>query len=62
MKIGDLVRLPHAEVYWWSDKTGIIDLIESKGNYPKEYRVFVPPNKYARFNDPAFVELISESR
>jgi len=62
VKVGDLVRLPPAEVYWWAGKVGIIDLVESRGNYPKEYRVFISPNRYARFNDPEFVELISESR
>ena len=62
IKIGDLVKLPYNPTYWWSDQVGIIDLIEPEGSPFVEYRVFVPPDKYARFSDPDFVELISESR
>ena len=62
MKVGDLVRLPRAEVYWWSDKIGIIDRKVSLHGNRIEYRVFIPPSRHAKFNDPASVELISESR
>ena len=62
VKVGDLVKFPKSKAYWWSDKVGIIDRKESVDGHPVEYRVLVPPNRYVRFNDSGFVELISESR
>jgi len=65
VKVGDLVKLPPSSTYWWGGKVGIIDLIVNTGLHGAtwlEYRVLVPPNRYARFNDTSFVEVISESR
>ena len=63
MKVGDLVRMPPSITYWWGGKVGIIDLVEPRhGGTQLEYRILVPPNRYARFSETSFVELISESR
>ena len=64
MKVGDLVRMPPSSTYWWGDKVGIVDLIDrATEHHPwTEYRIFVPPNRYARFSETSFVELISEAR
>ena len=60
MKVGDLVKMPKATAYWWSEQIGIVDRCETESYV--EYRVFVPGKGYARFGDPEWVELISESR
>jgi hypothetical protein len=63
VKVGDLVKMPPSSVYWWGDKVGIIDLIESRhGGAVLEYRIVVSPGRYARFSETSFVELISEGR
>ena len=65
MKVGDLVRMPEVSPYWWSRKVGLVDLVESKDGYPREYRVLIAsagPHSYVRFNDVSFCELVSEAR
>ena len=63
MQVGDLVRMPPSSTYWWGGKVGIIDLVEARhAGLWLEYRVFVPPNKYTRFSERSFVEVISEGR
>ena len=66
MKVGDLVKLPVVSPYWWSNRVGIVDFagpdpVMGPGA-PMSYRVVVEPGKYVRFGDPAFAEVISESR
>jgi hypothetical protein len=63
MRVGDLVRFPHSDQgYWWSEKVAVIDLIEPYGDPNVRYRAVIPGVGYARFSDPDFVEVISESR
>jgi len=63
MQVGDLVRMPPSSTYWWGGEIGIIDLIEVKQNScHREYRVLVSPNRYARFSETSFVELVNEAR
>ena len=63
MKVGDLVRMPPSSTYWWGGKVGVIDLIEHcHHGLWLEYRVFVPPNRFARFSETSFVELLNETR
>ena len=61
MKVGDLVKISRNDNYWWSNKVGIIDRINEPGSF-RVYRVHVPCKGYARFRDPDFVEVISETR
>ena len=61
MQVGDLVRMPPSSGCWWGGEVGIIDLIEVKRNgCCREYRVLVSPNRYVRFSETSFVELINE--
>jgi hypothetical protein len=64
VKVGDLVKMPPNPVYWWSEKIGIVDYYgpDIPADPCFSFRVFVSPNKYIRFSDPDFVELISEGR
>ena len=62
MKLGDLVKMPSHYRYWWADEVGIIDLIEPEDSSNVKYRVIVPGKGFARFDDPSWVEVISESR
>ena len=65
MKVGDLVRMPDHRMYWWGGQVGIVDMIEPMGSQYVKYRVFIAGNAgkgYAKFGDPEFVEVISESR
>ena len=63
MKVGDLVKMPRHRMYWWSNQVGMVDRIKPihSGTY-MEYRVFVPGKGFAKFGDPDFVEVLSESR
>ena len=61
MNVGDLVKMPRHESYWWSNQVGIIDKIEvSLGT--KLYRAIVPGKGYTNFHDKGWVEILSESR
>ena len=61
MKIGDLVKMPSHESYWWSDQLGFVDKIEvSLGT--KMYRVLVPGKGYASFHYEGWVEVVSDNR
>ena len=59
MKIGDLIKMPLHESYWWSNQVAIIDKIDvSLGT--KMYRAIVPGKGYANFHYEGWVEVISE--
>jgi len=62
IKVGDLVKMPSSQSYWWGDQVGIIDVIEPEHSSYVTYRIFVPGHGYARFSESAFVEVLSESR
>ena len=64
IKVGDLVKMPSSpnQGYWWGDQVGIIDNVEPEDSGQVKYRVFIPGKGSARFSQPDFVEIISESR
>ena len=62
IKVGDLVKMPSSHAYWWGGQVGIIDIVEPEESSHVTYRVFVPGKGFARFSQPDFVEVISESR
>ena len=64
IKVGDLVKMPSSpnQGYWWGDQVGIIDIVEPYYSANVKYRVFIPGKGSARFSQPDFVEVLSESR
>ena len=62
-KIGDLVRMPHDDHYWWSETVGLVigfeDIVPNPAH--RTLKIMVGRDKHARFG-AGFVELVSESR
>ena len=68
MKVGDLVRLPEDDYYWWGGKAGLVVGIENEKQPPSSWRtlrLLVAAEKgctgWVKFGEN-FVELISEGR
>lgn len=67
MKVGDLVKLPVDDHYWWSEKVGLVigygygDGDDDPNNPNWNVLHIIVGDKYTRFGDN-FVELVSESR
>jgi hypothetical protein len=62
VKVGDLVKMPSSNTYWWGDQVGIIDIVEPEGSGYSTYRICVPGKGFARFSDTTWAEVISEGR
>ncbi len=67
MKVGDLVRLPKDNHYWWGNKVGLVIGLEDNHLNPERVtlRIMVaardPKYNYVKFG-ANYVEVISESR
>ena len=67
MKVGDLVKLPKDDHYWWGSKVGLVIDLEANHLNPELHtlRILVaahnPGYSHVKFG-ANFVELISESR
>ena len=66
MKVGDLVKCPKEDHYWWSERVGLV-IGYGYGDQEGDDRdrstlhILIDGNKHARFG-VNHVELISESR
>ena len=66
MKVGDLVRCPKEDQYWWSGRVGLVIGYgygdqESDDQDRSALHILIDGNKHTRFG-ANFVELISETR
>ena len=67
MKVGDLVRLPKDNYYWWGNKVGLVIGVENSYSSPEldTLRIVVsarePEHSYVKFG-ANYVELVSEGR
>ncbi len=67
MNIGDLVRLPSDNYYWWGDKVGLVIGVENEHlNFERRTLKIVvsahdPEHRYVKFG-ANYVDLVSESR
>ena len=65
MKVGDLVRLPDDNHYWWGSKVGLVIKLEPNRSNPKMSTLSIivaaqnPEFNYVKFG-ANFVELVSE--
>ena len=59
MKVGDLVRCPADNYYWWSGRLGLV--VKTPDDSQTWVRLLIDGNSFTKFGAD-FLELISESR
>jgi len=66
VKVGDLVRCPKGDRYWWSERVGLVVGFgygdqEGDDRDMSALHILIDGDKHARFGTE-YVELVSESR